>query len=82
MTAKQQALVDIQEDLNKNHKSFIAFRNELNTVMRKIVSEQIKNQRHLTSPFNNSPANSQLVAHCSFISKGNVDFNDYTKYYK
>ena len=35
--AKEQAIADIKQDLERNHKSFIAFRTELNPVMNKIV---------------------------------------------
>lgn len=47
-TPKQQAILDIKEDLAKNHKCFIAFRNELNPVMRHLVSIQIHMQMSVT----------------------------------
>ena len=44
MTARQQAERDIRESLKQNHKSFIAFRKELNPVMKEIVSEYTEAQ--------------------------------------
>ena len=81
MTAKQWALADIQLDLASQKKDFIPFKEELNTVMRKIVSQHITEQRSVNMPFNtHSKASSQLVAHC-FFSHGEVKYDDYTKYY-
>ena len=45
MTAKQQAIQDIKDSLKKEGKAFIAFRSELNPVMRKLVSNQLKEQK-------------------------------------
>ena len=47
MTAKQQAIKDIREELRSSHKSFIMFRTELNKKMLNIVNEQLKAQRQL-----------------------------------
>ena len=81
MSAKEQALIDIKKDLKKNNKCFLAFRSELNPVMRRLVYDQLKEQSTLAPSHAPSRANSQLVAHC-FIAKGEVQLNDYTKYYK
>ena len=81
MSAKEQALIDIKKDLKKNNKCFLAFRSELNPVMRRLVYDQLKEQSTLAPSHTPSRANSQLVAHC-FIAKGEVQLNDYTKYYK
>ena len=43
-TAKQQAVQDIQDDLTANHKSFLAFKPELNPVMESIVSTHLMMQ--------------------------------------
>ena len=44
MSAKQAAILDIQEDLSRQGKCFIAFREKLNPVMDSLVSEQLKAQ--------------------------------------
>lgn len=45
MSAKQQAILDIKKDLEKQGKCFIAFKSELNPVMNKLVNRQIKAQK-------------------------------------
>lgn len=81
MSAKEQATLDIMADLEKSNKSFIAFRRELNPVMRKLVSHQIRQQQEAFSLFNsNLNAHSQLMARC-FFAKGEVKLENYTKYY-
>ena len=45
--AKKQAIQDIKEELARNHKSFIMFRSNLNSVMNKLVKEQITEQEKL-----------------------------------
>lgn len=47
LTAKEQALKDIKAELRTQHKAFIAFKTELNPIIRKIVSEQLKAQKKL-----------------------------------
>lgn len=82
MTAKDLAVQDMIPELEKQNKCFLAFRQELNPIMRKLVSQHIKAQREATNTFNSfSQANSQLIARC-FFSKGEVIFENYTKYYK
>ena len=82
MSAKEQATLDIMADLKNQNKCFIAFRRELNPIMRKLVSHQIRQQQEAFSLFNsNLHTHSQLMARC-FFAKGEVKFNDYTKYYK
>ena len=80
MSARTQAIQDMMPELKKRNKSFIAFRRELNPVMRKLVSQQIKEQQSI-NPFSTpSHSNSQLVAHC-FFAHGKVEYNNYDKYY-
>ena len=45
MNAKQQAIKDIKESLKKDGKCFINYRNELNIPIRKIINEQLREQR-------------------------------------
>ena len=80
MSAKEYAVQDIKDDLMKEKRSFLAFRKELNPVMRRLVSRQIKDQIILNPYPTPSHSNSQLVAHC-FFSKGKVRLNNYAKYY-
>lgn len=44
MSARECAMQDIREDLAKRGKCFIAFHSELNSVMRQLVTEQLKAQ--------------------------------------
>ena len=44
MTAKQQAIKDIQNELDRNKKTFIPFITVLNPVMGQLVDEQLKMQ--------------------------------------
>ena len=81
MTPKEQALLDIKEDLKKENKRFIPFRKNLAPVMRKLVRQQLKTQSTLKHWARPSKANSQLIAHCSFLAKGNVKLDNYDKYY-
>lgn len=52
MSAKETAIHDILEELRATHKSFIAFRSELNPVMRNLVKKQIKKQKQCQSSKN------------------------------
>lgn len=45
MSAREQAIQDIKDDLKKSNCFFIAFRKELNPVMRALVKEQLKAQK-------------------------------------
>lgn len=82
MSARKQAVQDMMPELKKNHKSFIAFRRELNPVMRQLVTEQVKAQQEISQLFSvPSRANSQLVARC-FFAKGTIVYDNYDKYYK
>ena len=47
MTAKQQAIKDIKDDLKRSGKCFITFHSELNPVMDSLVSEYIKEQKSM-----------------------------------
>lgn len=81
MTPKDLAIRDIQNDLNRQGKSFLAFHNELNPAIRKIVSSQIKEQVTITNPFKLPIRHkTQLIARC-FFCKGQVKLINYSKYY-
>ena len=45
MSVRQVAEKDIRESLKVQGKSFLAFREELNSVMDELVNEQIKSQK-------------------------------------
>ncbi len=45
MSAKEQAIQDIKEDLKKEGKAFISYRQELNGIMKKIVKEYTDAQK-------------------------------------
>lgn len=81
MSARTQAIQDMMPELKKRNKSFITFRRELNPVMRKLVSQQIKEQKSITPFSTPSHSNSQLVAHC-FFAHGEVQYTNYSNYYK
>lgn len=44
MSAKDQATLDIQQELSSMGKCFLAFRTELNPIMEELVNNQIKAQ--------------------------------------
>ena len=75
MTAKQQAILDIKEDLERQNKCFLAFRSELDSVMGKLVREQLHAQYRPRQR-----QKTQLIAHCLF-SHSSVNYNNYEKYY-
>lgn len=80
--AKQQALMDIKNDLQQNGKTLIPFRQKLNHVIGKLVYGHIQKQENLQHPFQqHTKSNTQLVAHC-FFSAGRALLNDYSKYYE
>ena len=76
MSAKEQAILDIHEELQRVKRDFIPFRNELNPVMDKIVSQQL-----FAQSYNPLKATARLVAHCAFITATEVKLLDYSKYY-
>ena len=45
--AKRQAILDIKEELSKNHKCFLAFKSTLNPIMDLLVESQIEEQLNL-----------------------------------
>ena len=45
MTAKKKAIEDIKEDLLRESRSFLAFRRNLDPVMKKMVSDYIEPQK-------------------------------------
>lgn len=79
MTAKQQALKDIQDELEKEQKTFIPFITVLNPIMGQLVDEQLKMQGVKRIP---SRKRGQLMAHCLCISKNKVEYSNYKKYYE
>lgn len=48
MTAKEQAILDIKEDLKNQGKSFLAFHQELNRPIGQILRNHLRNQLKLT----------------------------------
>ena len=82
MTPKELAIQHIQKELDKQGKTFLAFHNELNPAIRKLVQSQIKEQVSITNP-SNMPVRhkKELVARC-FFCKGNVKYENYRKYYE
>ena len=82
MSPKDLAIRDIQNDLSKQGRTFLAFHNELNPAIRKIVSSQIKEQVSITAPFNMPVRHKkELMARC-FFCKGEVKLENYSKYYE
>ena len=77
MSAKDLAIQDIQKELELNGKCFLAFRTELNPVMKRLVSNQIKAQRRKKSYHSNA----QIMARC-FFSASNPKYENYIGYYK
>jgi len=78
MSAKQQAIKDIKRELKAEHKSFLAFRAELNPIINMLVKRQIEEQESI---FPSIPrVRCQIVAHCKF-DKGGVKLNNYDSYY-
>lgn len=51
ITAKEQAVKDIKDDLKKEGRVFMHFRQELNQPIRKLVNEQLKEQRNVSYNF-------------------------------
>ena len=82
MTPKDLAVKDMEEDLSKENRSFLAFHNELNYAMRRLVSKQIKEQIEITNPSNMPVRHKpQLIARC-FFCKDNIKYENYSKYYE
>ena len=46
-SAKRQAILDIKEELSKNHKCFLAFKSTLNPIMDLLVESQLEEQMNL-----------------------------------
>ena len=85
LSAKQQAIIDIKEDLRKQNKCFMSFKKKLNPIMEKIVNNHLKDQRHITTSLwqKHTKSGTQLIAHCFFCKSDNsVEFNNYSKYYE
>ena len=78
MTAKQQAIKDIQDELDRNKKTFIPFLTVLNPIMGSLVDAQLKKQgvKRIASR-----SRGQLMAHCLCLSKDKVEYSNYSKYY-
>lgn len=83
MNAKEAAIRDMIPELKKHNKCFLAFKKELNPIMRRLVKNQIKQQNAL-NPFHfPSKSSSQLVAHCFFSkSLGTAKLYNYKEYYE
>lgn len=79
MTAKQQALKDIQDELEKEQKTFIPFITVLNPIMGQLVDEQLKMQGVKRIP---NRSRGQLIAHCLCLSTTEVKYSNYKKYYE
>ena len=74
MSAKEQAIQDIQNDLRQEQRVFIPFRVNLNPVMRRLTIQYQRQQNpHVRKK-------TQLMAHC-FFCKGKVELNNYSSYY-
>lgn len=84
MSAKDVAIRDMLPELESQNKCFLAFKKELNPAMRKLVGDQLREQRRISDhPHRPSKATSELVAHCLFCKSDNtVRLNNYIKYYK
>ena len=81
MTAKQQALKDIQEDLQKENKSFCGFILRLNPIMQNLVHEQLidqakKNRENNPRKRITRPMHSTHIATC-FLINGNTQLKRY-----
>ena len=77
MSAKEIAIQDIKQDLERQHKCFIAFRSELDPAIDKLVNRKLYIQSIAKKKTHN-----QLVAHCFFsFTTGEVNFENYIKYY-
>lgn len=81
MTAKEQAVQDIQNELNKQGKCFIAFRTELDPIMESLERNQIEEQNSLFKEDPFIKGHSQLMATCLFCKTGIV-YENYTHYYE
>lgn len=83
MSVRDYAVQDIQDELARNGRCFIAFHNELNPVIGRLVTSHIESQKKLSGLFQpHSKANAQLVASCFFCKDtGNITFEDYSHYY-
>jgi len=77
MTAQEQAILDIKDELHNQHKSFIAFRTELNPTMKSLVRRQITAQRNAKVP---TYVKVEKVARC-FFAKGKVEYFNYRNKY-
>lgn len=47
MTARQQAVLDIKDELRRSNKCFLVFRRRLNPIMKDLVNDYIKAQEEL-----------------------------------
>ena len=87
MSAKELAIQDIKNELEKNHKCFLAFRTELNPIMDKLVSEHLKAQQKASNQVlwpSTRPSRSatQLIARCFFCkSDSSIKYDNYSEYY-
>lgn len=84
MTAKQIAIQDIKNEFKLSGKTFLAYKQELNGIMRKLVSNQIKEQKKVAfTLFSYVPkANCQIVAQCKYKAPNDVTLELYDEYYE
>jgi hypothetical protein len=85
MSVREQATMDIMEELEREHKAFVPFREKLNPLMSVLVSNHIRHQEDIT-PMAENPllkSHSQLVAKCFFCkSDGSARVENYDHYYE
>lgn len=81
MSAKEQAIQDIKDELRRQGKCFIAFHTELNPAIGRLVMQQIKRQAEASFPFRTPRHKSILVARC-FFCDGQIQYSNYSKYYE
>ena len=78
MSAKELALQDIKDELEKQNKTFIPFIESLNRPMRRICHSYLKKQGFRMPSKNRG----QLIAHCFFMNTSEVKYDNYSKYYE
>lgn len=80
MTAKQQALKDIHNDLREQGKAFIAYHRELNQVMRQLVSDHLKQQKKKDKGlFPTTLRNYRHIAKCFLTKAGKPILKSYDR---
>ena len=83
--ARKKAVEDMMADLEREHKSFIAFRRDLNPVMNDLEHDYLHAQRHLVDIERPKVirVNGQLMAHFYFcVTTQSVRCKNYLTYYQ